>query len=455
MPQALVSKLPEKAKEIYESAYSSAKSEGKDEETAAKIAMGAVKNAGFAKNEETGMWTKASEEDEFTVDLSEEVFTGMVFGEELSTKDMWVEAACTGTVTDMHGKMVTISEQDIDQWVKAYQENVRGQELPITFDHPRTGGVAAGWFRGLRKGPKRIIRGKPRDTLLMKPEWTPRGRRSVDDKDYQYLSVEILPGNHLRGASLVNYPAVKGLYTVGESVSPFAEFYLSEMLLQEKSMADENKKEAPGATKCVKCGLPVPEGSKACPGCGAPVATEEKKEKPKVSEDQKDFVSTEDFKALAERLSVIEEARTSLAEENETLKTQLSHLSEQNEAQSEKITGLVDLNNMLRLHEKVVVFMQLGEHERKAIAPAYEEKIIEIMLAAPGKEAEILSLLEAIAAGNALVEFGERGTSASPEPLGTEDESRSKMHEKVLKMSENEDITYKEAFTKLLEQEVK
>ena len=58
MPIALLEKLPPKAQEIYESAYNNAKKQGKSDAQAAKLAIGAVKNAGYSKNERTGNWSK-------------------------------------------------------------------------------------------------------------------------------------------------------------------------------------------------------------------------------------------------------------------------------------------------------------------------------------------------------------------------------------------------------------
>ena len=57
MPKALVDKLPARAREIYEEAYENALEDG-DEEKAARVAITAVKNAGYKKDEESDEWTK-------------------------------------------------------------------------------------------------------------------------------------------------------------------------------------------------------------------------------------------------------------------------------------------------------------------------------------------------------------------------------------------------------------
>lgn len=58
MPKAMLDKLPDKARDIYEAAWEQAKEDGRDDETAAKIAISAVKRAGYAKDDETGQWHK-------------------------------------------------------------------------------------------------------------------------------------------------------------------------------------------------------------------------------------------------------------------------------------------------------------------------------------------------------------------------------------------------------------
>lgn len=58
MTKAILEKLPEKAQDIFEAAWQDAKDDGRDDETAAKVAIAAVTRAGYARDEETGMWKK-------------------------------------------------------------------------------------------------------------------------------------------------------------------------------------------------------------------------------------------------------------------------------------------------------------------------------------------------------------------------------------------------------------
>lgn len=439
MPKAILEKLPKKAQSIYESAYADGlKRFDGDESRAARYAIGAVKQAGFRKNEETGQWQKMSE---FCI----------IFGEPIVGGE-WIEAACTGTFADMNGNVVSITEEDFDEWVQAFEEGKRGQDLPITFDHPKTGGVAAGWVRGLKKGPVREIMGKSRQTFLMKPEWTPQGQKSIDSKDYQYFSLEILPEGILRGGSLVNFPAVKGLHTVAQPVQ-FAEYYLSEFLAEKQ---EEEKKVVGQTIKCPECGKNIPEGSENCPLCGAKIEEEVVEEK--MSDELKEKLA--EFEKLRVRLTELESEKTSLSEQVSELKgaqSDLATLSEtvtvqakSLEEQEQQITSLIELNNALRLHEKVIDFMKLGE-DSKIITPAYEEKIIDLLIHLPSteKEDEVLELLGALAKGDAVVELGERGSGAIPGLLSKSDEGQVALAEKALKLAKEEEISYREALLRM------
>lgn len=420
-----VGTLPEAAKKIYEAAYQDAltKYEG-NEERASKIAWGAVKNAGYRKDADTGMWHKMLEP------------MSVVFGEEIQTIEEWVEVAATGDVVDMNGKAVSIVESDFDQWVEAYESGKRGQDLPITYDHPKQGGEAAGWFRGLRKGEPREILGQTRVPLLLKPEWTPKGRRSINDGDYRYFSLEITPENILRGGSLVNFPAIKGLKRLDQPIS--LGFYLREFI----SMAEKT-------VKCPACGAPVPEGADTCPACGAKITEEEERTMTETNEK---------LTSLSEQLDAtkveFEAAKTELEQLRETVKLQegLKSTMDAQETklaeQEKQINGLLELNNMLRLHEQVSEFLQLSEHEDKIISPAYEEAIIGLMLQLDGPESEkeLLALIEAMAVGDAVVPLGERGTDRVPASLeeGSKDDGL-KLHKAAMALSEERNIKYREA----------
>jgi len=430
MPKALLDKLPKAAQDIYEKVW--AETDG-DDATKAKAAIGAVKNAGYRKGK-SGKWVKMAE--------SMDVFFGAILGE-----GEWIEVACTGTVTDMNGHQVTIDDSDIDFWERAFSDNLRNQEIPITIDHPKQGGVAAGWVRGFKKGPRRTIRGEDRTTFLMKPEWTPTGEKIIGGKEYQYTSLEIQPDNVVRAVSLVNFPAIKGLNTVTQPVQLSEEFLSNHWVLLE-----EGKME-----KCPKCGADVPEDAKTCPECGYNLESSEKEEK-KMSEKQVlTLAEAQELRAEIKRLS---EERDQMKEQQDDISKklgaaegELQKLQSQNVELSEQTNRLVELNNMMRLHEKVTDFMSLSEDPSKAIAPAYEEKIIGFMLnlSSPEEEQEFLELLGALATDDAYVLLGELGSSETPESFAEGSSIRDQMHKEAVKLSEKEQIPYKDALRRVSE----
>lgn len=64
MPKAMLDKLPSAARKIYEEAYEGAlETYDDDEEKAARVAITAVKNAGYEKDEESGDWVKTKKAD--------------------------------------------------------------------------------------------------------------------------------------------------------------------------------------------------------------------------------------------------------------------------------------------------------------------------------------------------------------------------------------------------------
>ena len=429
-----VDTLPEAAKGIYEKVYQETLTDlrakaGEDadssdlEAQASKIAWGAVKKAGYRKNSDSGTWQK----------MLEPMHT--VFGEELDATGEWVEVACTGDVVDMHGQRVSIEEGDFDKWIEAFETGARGQDLPITYDHPKRGGVAAGWFRGLRKGEPRKIRGRVRRPLLLHPEWTPAGRQSISDGDYRYFSLEITPDNILRGGSLVNYPAIKGLRPVTQAALSEG-FFLEEFLMAQ-------------AEKCTACGAPIPDGAKACPACGEKIK-EEKEEVSTMAENTELASLSEELEAAKRELDELR-ATSKLHEELQgKVSEQASALSEQQKQiddQENKIVGLLELNNMLRLHERVTEFMQLSEHKNRVVTPAYEEQIIGFMLQLEdtSEEEKFLDLLEALAAGTAVVELGERGTGHVPAPKAEGKTSAQELHMAAVKLAEEQKIPYRDA----------
>lgn len=88
--------LPESGKKLWEKVYNDAKAAGDSEEKAAKKAWGAVRNAGWSKDE-NGKWHKKAELTEFSMSMK----TSYV------NEEMRWKATCSNTYTDSYGDNMT------------------------------------------------------------------------------------------------------------------------------------------------------------------------------------------------------------------------------------------------------------------------------------------------------------------------------------------------------------
>ena len=198
--------LPPKAKEIWLAAFNSDYSKNKDEESAIKIAWSAVGNAGYKK--ENDQWIKADE-----LELIH-YFTKL----SLSELNSNIEIMRTGSWSHPKYGDFTITEDNLNGFIRSFQENVRGIEIAIDLEHGETShkGAAIGWIKGLKKDNEK---------LLAEIEWTDLGKNMVQSKQYKYFSPEFvfqytdLETNKkfndvLMGGSLTNKPFIKKMAPV-------------------------------------------------------------------------------------------------------------------------------------------------------------------------------------------------------------------------------------------------
>jgi phage I-like protein len=115
-----------------------------------------------------------------------------------------VEVLRSGTFLDRNGREVKVSEEDLSQFVAAFQAGATGQDVPIDIQHERA--EAAGWIKKIYLEDGR---------LLALPDWNELGKRLVKERIYRYLSATIdMVQKAIKSVSLVNFPAVKGLKPV-------------------------------------------------------------------------------------------------------------------------------------------------------------------------------------------------------------------------------------------------
>jgi phage I-like protein/cation transport regulator ChaB len=199
-------RLPAKAKEIWLAAFNSDYSKNKNEESAIKIAWSAVGNAGYKK--ENDQWIKADE-----LELIH-YFTKL----SLSETNSDIEIMRTGSWSHPKYGDFQITEDNLNGFIKSFDENVRGIQIAIDLEHGETShkGAAIGWIKSLKKDNKR---------LLAEIEWTNFGKDMVQSKQYKYFSPEFVFqytdlesnkkfNNVLMGGSLTNKPFIKNMAPV-------------------------------------------------------------------------------------------------------------------------------------------------------------------------------------------------------------------------------------------------
>lgn len=112
-----------------------------------------------------------------------------------------------------------ITEETMENFIKNFNENVRGIEIPITIGHPTDGNPeppAVGWFKKLSRKD---------GELWGRIEWTKPGWEKLQEKEYKYFSPEFHfnykdPesqeefGATLVGGAMTNKPFLKGMTPV-------------------------------------------------------------------------------------------------------------------------------------------------------------------------------------------------------------------------------------------------
>ena len=142
----------------------------------------------------------------------------------------WIQVFKTGSF--VHPKIgdLQVDEQDLEQFVKNFQNNVHKTQPSLNLNHKRE--EAAGWFVGLETR-------KSGRELWAKIEWTDFGIEKVEKGLFRYISAELsfkhldtetkeVSSNVLTGAALTNHPFIKGMEAVN-----FSEAFPNENLLLE------------------------------------------------------------------------------------------------------------------------------------------------------------------------------------------------------------------------------
>lgn len=129
----------------------------------------------------------------------------------LGLRVITVQIMRPGTFTDMSGKVVSITPQDLDLYAANFAAGLAGQELPVFFGHPlpgvRAAEPAAAWFRSMFV---QAVNGEKR--LVAEIELSDLGQAALEGGRYRYFSPTIdLEAKVIKGGGFVNLPAIKGL----------------------------------------------------------------------------------------------------------------------------------------------------------------------------------------------------------------------------------------------------
>lgn len=117
-----------------------------------------------------------------------------------------------------YGKFV-ITPEILKNMEQNFKANVRGIDLAVDYKHDNTN-IAAGWI-------KSVSLSEDGNALYADVEWTPNGKRVLNEKEFRYVSPEFTAnytdnetlkkfGPTLLGAGLTNRPVIKGMDAVVE-----------------------------------------------------------------------------------------------------------------------------------------------------------------------------------------------------------------------------------------------
>ena len=79
------------------------------------------------------------------------------------------------------GREIQITEDDLISMVKNFSEKIRGIDLMIDFSH-KSEGEAAGWI-------KKLSLSEDNNQLWAEVEWTPEGKKNLENKSFKYIIV--------------------------------------------------------------------------------------------------------------------------------------------------------------------------------------------------------------------------------------------------------------------------
>lgn len=318
---------------------------------------------------------------------------------------------------------IKISEKDLDEFVKNFESDVR-RDLAITEGHPVGDEElpAVGWF-------KQLIN-KGRDGLWAVIEWTKEGKALLEGRAYKYFSPEFYdtyedPEDHkvykkvLVGGALTNRPYFKGLQAVMLSEQTLnKEMNLEEILLkkaeelsdEEKAFVKENRDKLTDEQKTSFKDL-LEEGEEK----------EEKKKEEATTEEKKEEALGEEKVQASESVMISKEILGTLERNAE-----------------EGVRAMAELRRQKA--DTYVSSMMFSESNKFGpLLPKSKDKVVDFLLSLSEKQQESFrSILAEMPKGKMFSELG----SESGASVKASEQIQSLVSKK---MSENSDLTYRQA----------
>jgi phage I-like protein len=325
----------------------------------------------------------------------------------------------------MYGKINFTPEMAADV-ERNFNENVRGIDLDIDYDHKAKETTAAGWIRSV------TVRA---NGLFGVVEWTKRAAEHIRNKEYRYFSPEFTDEwehpktgqkfkNVLFGGGITNRPYLKDILPIN----------MSELGMPSERPQEGNGMDPKKQRKLL--GLPedaTDEQVEAALDERLKSLEEDEKKKEEVDDKKDEVDDTKTPEAIAASESGLPQEVIQLAESNPAIKALVDHVAALG-------TQLAATQGALRLSEVQAEVKELTEG-KNAFPAVVSDDLTKLLSESDITTANaVVSILKKVQ-GTGLVQLGEFGHSA---PGGEKDASKL-FAEEVAKVMANDKLSYADA----------
>jgi len=362
------------------------------------------------------------------------------------------EIFSTGTHTASNGVTKTYTEDDLDQIVEKY--NTSDHTAPIVVGHPKSNAPAWGWIEKLYRNGQKLL-AKPKDLVKEFVD-------AVKEKKFLKRSASFTPDmllNHVGflGAAV---PAVKGLSDIEfNSSDEYTEFEIDAETLQEEIDQDIEAQEQAGQSRESKENNSLNESD----------SEEERQEVENPPDDSSEGDSSDKKNFLDNLTSALSTAISDLQEYLSAAKNNVEFQAETDE----ELKQLQDRMSDLRTKIDIANF-ELLLNEKVSygyLTPAMKDKVLSILkyfsnlnyseTDSHSLTSDIQNMFEEfIDSTPKYIEFEDVATAEEEKPKVKDnsfddfelDPDSEALHSEILTLSEKENLSYEEAFSKIVNQ---